>query len=72
MGAFSVNEAIGQAVGATLREKAAGRTSPNTEQLPAAPEFEKPCACTTLRRAARAIAAPVGFMSQNRLERVPI
>ena len=37
MGAFSVNEGIGQAVGATLRENAAGRTSPNTEQLPAAP-----------------------------------
>src|ERR1700730_14879378 len=37
MGAFSVNEAIGEAVGATLRENAAGRTSPNTEQLPAAP-----------------------------------
>ncbi len=35
MGAFSVNEAIGQAAGATLREKAAGQTSPNTEQLPA-------------------------------------
>ena len=38
IGAFSVNEAIGQAAGATLREKAAGQTSPNTEQLPAAPK----------------------------------
>ena len=36
MGAFSVNEAIGQAAGATLREKAAGQTSPNTEQPPGA------------------------------------
>jgi general secretion pathway protein N len=32
IGAFSANEAIGQ----TLREKAAGQTSPNTEQIPAA------------------------------------
>jgi general secretion pathway protein N len=38
MGACSVNEAIGQAAGATLREKAADQTSPNTEQLPAAPK----------------------------------
>ncbi len=38
MGAFSVNEAIGQAAGATLREMDAGQTSPNTEQLPAAPK----------------------------------
>jgi general secretion pathway protein N len=38
MGAFSVNEAIGQAAGATLREKAAGQTSPNTEQFPTAPK----------------------------------
>ena len=38
IGAFSVNEAIGQAAGATLREKAADQTSPNTEQLPAAPK----------------------------------
>lgn len=38
MGAFSVNEAIGQApAGATLREMAAGQSSPATEQLPAAP-----------------------------------
>jgi len=37
-GAFSVNEAIGQAAGATLREKAAGQTSPNTEQFPTAPK----------------------------------
>src|SRR3984893_12154621 len=37
IGAFSVNEAIGQATGATLREKAADQPSPNTEQLPAAP-----------------------------------
>ncbi|HEY4855843.1 MAG TPA: hypothetical protein VIH98_04110 [Xanthobacteraceae bacterium] len=36
MGAFSVNEAIGQAAGATLREMGAGQTSPNTEHLPAA------------------------------------
>jgi general secretion pathway protein N len=35
VGAFSVTEAIGQAAGATLREMAAGQTSPNTEQLPA-------------------------------------
>jgi general secretion pathway protein N len=33
IGAFSVNEAIGQ----TLREMAAGQTSPNTEQPPTAP-----------------------------------
>ena len=39
MGAFSGNEAIGQApAGATLREMAAGQTSPNTEQPPAAPK----------------------------------
>jgi general secretion pathway protein N len=38
MGAFSVNEAIGQAAGATLREKATGQTGPNTEQPPAAPK----------------------------------
>jgi general secretion pathway protein N len=38
MGAFSVNEAIGQAAGATLREKDAGLTSPTTEQLPTAPK----------------------------------
>jgi hypothetical protein len=39
MGAFSVNEAIGQApAGATLREKAAGQTSTNTEQLAVAPK----------------------------------
>jgi general secretion pathway protein N len=39
MGAFSVNGAIAQApAGATLREKAAGQASPNTEQLPAAPK----------------------------------
>jgi general secretion pathway protein N len=37
MGAFSVNEAVGQAAGGTLRERAAGQTSSNTEQLPAAP-----------------------------------
>jgi general secretion pathway protein N len=37
MGAFSVNEAIGQAAGGTLRERAAGQTSSNMEQLPAAP-----------------------------------
>src|ERR1700730_16849753 len=34
IGAFSVNEAIGQ----TLREKAAGQTAPNTEQPPTAPK----------------------------------
>jgi general secretion pathway protein N len=34
IGAFSVNEAIGQ----TLREMAAGQTSPNTEQPPTAPK----------------------------------
>ena len=34
IGAFSVNEAIGQ----TLREKAAGQASPNTEQPPVAPK----------------------------------
>ncbi len=33
IGAFSVNEAIGQ----TLREKAAGQASPTMEQPPAAP-----------------------------------
>ena len=38
IGAFSVNEAIAQTVGVTLREKDAGQTSPNTEQLPAAPK----------------------------------
>jgi general secretion pathway protein N len=39
IGAFSVNKAIGQApAGATLREKAAGQPSSNTEQLPAAPK----------------------------------
>jgi len=38
IGAFSVNEAIGQAAGATLRGKAAGQTGPNTEQFPAAPK----------------------------------
>ncbi|PZR88320.1 MAG: general secretion pathway protein GspN [Hyphomicrobiales bacterium] len=38
MGAFSVNEAIGQAAGAALREQAAGQTSPNTEQPPTAPK----------------------------------
>jgi general secretion pathway protein N len=38
MGAFSVTEAIGQAAGATLREKAAGQTSPNMEQFPTAPK----------------------------------
>ncbi|MGA7386066.1 MAG: hypothetical protein WBW81_15650 [Methylocella sp.] len=38
IGAFSVNEAIGQAAGATLREKAAGQTSPTTQQPPAAPK----------------------------------
>jgi general secretion pathway protein N len=38
IGAFSVNEAIGQADGATLREKDAGQPSPNTEQLPTAPK----------------------------------
>lgn len=38
MGAFSVNEAIGQAAVATLQENAAGQTSPITEQLPAAPK----------------------------------
>ncbi len=38
MGAFSVNEAIGQAAGATLREKATSQTGPNTEQPPAAPK----------------------------------
>src|ERR1700731_1377944 len=37
-GAISVNEAIGQAAGATLWEKDAGQTSPNTEQLSAAPK----------------------------------
>jgi general secretion pathway protein N len=37
MGAFSVNEAVGEVpVGATLREKAAGQTSPTTEQPAAA------------------------------------
>jgi len=34
IGAFSVNEAIGQ----TLREKAGGQASPNTEQPPVAPK----------------------------------
>ncbi|MGH6793990.1 MAG: hypothetical protein ACREDH_02010 [Methylocella sp.] len=34
--AFSVDEAIGQAAGATLREMATGQTSPNTAQPPAA------------------------------------
>jgi general secretion pathway protein N len=38
IGAFSVNEGICQAAGATLREKDAGQPSPNTEQLPAAPK----------------------------------
>ena len=38
MGAFSVNEAIGQAAGATLREMAAGQASPNVEQLPVTPK----------------------------------
>ncbi|MGB6373045.1 MAG: hypothetical protein WBE80_14870 [Methylocella sp.] len=38
VGAFSGNEAFGQAAGATLREKAADQTSPNTEQLPGAPK----------------------------------
>jgi general secretion pathway protein N len=38
MGAFSVNEAIGQTAGATLREKDAGQISPTTEQLPTAPK----------------------------------
>jgi general secretion pathway protein N len=38
IGAFSVNEAIAQTVGVTLREKDAGQTSPNTEQLPDAPK----------------------------------
>ncbi len=39
MGAFFLNEAIGQEpAGAALREKAAGRTGPNTGQPPAAPE----------------------------------
>lgn len=39
IGAFSVSEAIGQEpAGATLGERAAGQTSPNTEQPPAAPE----------------------------------
>ena len=38
IGAFSVNDAIAQTVGVTLREKDAGQTSPNTEQLPAAPK----------------------------------
>ncbi|MGH6800415.1 MAG: hypothetical protein ACRECZ_03180 [Methylocella sp.] len=38
MGAFAVNEAIGQAAGATLRELATGQTSPNTEQPPASPK----------------------------------
>ena len=38
IGAFSVNEAIGQAAGATLREMDAGQPSPNTEQLPTAPK----------------------------------
>jgi general secretion pathway protein N len=38
-GAFFLNEAIGQApAGVALREKAAGQTSPNTEQPPATPE----------------------------------
>ena len=37
MGAFSVNDAIARVpAGATPREKDAGQTSPNTEQLPAA------------------------------------
>jgi general secretion pathway protein N len=34
IGAFSVNESIGQ----TLREKAAGESGPNSEQLPPAPK----------------------------------
>src|SRR5580692_10534941 len=38
IGAFSVNEAIGQAAGATLREMDAGLPSPNTEQLPTTPK----------------------------------
>jgi general secretion pathway protein N len=39
IGAFSVNDAIAPAsAGATLREKAAGQPSPNTEQLPTAPK----------------------------------
>jgi hypothetical protein len=39
MGAFFVSEAISQAPAAdTLRERAAGQTIPNTEQLPAAPK----------------------------------
>jgi general secretion pathway protein N len=37
IGAFSVNETVGQAAGATLREKDAGQPGPHTEQLPAAP-----------------------------------
>jgi hypothetical protein len=38
IGAFSVNEAAGQAAGANVREKDAGQPSPNTEQLPTAPK----------------------------------
>ena len=38
MGAFSANEAIGQAAGATLREQAAGQTRLTAEQPPAAPK----------------------------------
>ncbi len=37
-GAFSVNEASGQAAGVTLREKDADQISLNTEQPPAAPK----------------------------------
>ncbi len=42
MGAFSVNEALGQAAGMTLREKGGAQTSPNTEQIPAAPKGAGP------------------------------
>ncbi len=38
IGAFSVNEAIGQAAGATLREMDAGQTGANTEQPSIAPK----------------------------------